>query len=367
MLKYLFAAIVLLHGLIHLMGFAKAFQYGNITQLTTEISRPAGIVWMMTALVFILGFALYMLKKDAWPMLAIIAGMMSQILIFSVWKDAKSGTFANILILSVAVISFADIRFNSKVQNECAKLLNHTTKTGVVINEDSFTSLPPMVQQWLLHSGIAGKKNIDAVRLQQKGTMRTKPDGKWMSFTATQYFDPTHCSFIWHTDVEIIPLLFMSGRDKLIDGKGSMQIKLLSLFNIVNASNEKITSGSMIRLLAEICWFPSAALSKNIHWEAIDSSSAKATLSYHDQVVSGTFYFNSNGDVTGFSAYRYYGGGKDARLEKWVIQNEAYKSFDGIRIPTHSKVYWKLKDGDFYWLNLGITDIAFNKPELYNR
>ena len=44
MLKYTFAFIILVHGLIHLLGFAKAFGYGNITQLTKEISKPIGML-----------------------------------------------------------------------------------------------------------------------------------------------------------------------------------------------------------------------------------------------------------------------------------------------------------------------------------
>ncbi len=43
MIKYFFAAIILIHGLIHCMGFAKAFGYGNITQLSKDISKPSGL------------------------------------------------------------------------------------------------------------------------------------------------------------------------------------------------------------------------------------------------------------------------------------------------------------------------------------
>ena len=43
MLKYLFAFIMLIHGFIHFMGFAKAYNYGNITQISKQISKPCGI------------------------------------------------------------------------------------------------------------------------------------------------------------------------------------------------------------------------------------------------------------------------------------------------------------------------------------
>lgn len=37
MLRFIIVLIIMIHGLIHFMGFAKAFHYGNIIQLTKEI------------------------------------------------------------------------------------------------------------------------------------------------------------------------------------------------------------------------------------------------------------------------------------------------------------------------------------------
>ena len=34
MYRYLFALLMLIHGFIHFMGFAKAFHYGTVVQLT---------------------------------------------------------------------------------------------------------------------------------------------------------------------------------------------------------------------------------------------------------------------------------------------------------------------------------------------
>ena len=64
MLKYLLAFIILTHGLIHFMGFAKAFNYGNITQLTKEISKPSGMLWLVTAFLFIATTILFLLKPE---------------------------------------------------------------------------------------------------------------------------------------------------------------------------------------------------------------------------------------------------------------------------------------------------------------
>ena len=64
MLRFLFAFIVLAHGLIHLMGFAKAFNYGNITQLTKDISKPTGMLWLLAGVLCMATVVLVVLKKD---------------------------------------------------------------------------------------------------------------------------------------------------------------------------------------------------------------------------------------------------------------------------------------------------------------
>lgn len=40
MIRAIFGFLILLHGLIHLMGFLKAFHLADIEQLTLPISKP---------------------------------------------------------------------------------------------------------------------------------------------------------------------------------------------------------------------------------------------------------------------------------------------------------------------------------------
>jgi hypothetical protein len=164
----------------------------------------------------------------------------------------------------------------------------------------------------------------------------------------------------------MMPMINLSGRDKLINGKGQMLIKLLSLLPIVNEGpNEKINTGAMLRYLGEICWWPSAALNDYIKWEELSSHSAQATLTIDGVSVQGIYHFDVEGRLSSFEAQRYFGGDDEATLEKWVVENTCYKTFDGVLIPHKSKVIWKLKEGDFHWLNLEIVDLEVNKRELY--
>ena len=196
--------------------------------------------------------------------------------------------------------------------------------------------------------------------------MITKPAGKWLDFTAIQYFNADNPAFNWQTKVSLMPLIYMTGRDKLENGEGEMLIKLLSLKNVVEPKHTmEITQGTMLRYLAEICWFPSAAMQDYISWEEIDPLAARATMTYNNIKVSGTFFFNADGDMTAFEAMRY--GEFDGRssLEKWHIGSKDYKTFSGIRVPSRFEITWKLKEGDFTWLKIELTDLEFNISKMY--
>ncbi len=106
MLRYIFIIVVCLHGLIHFMGFAKAFGYGDIKNLHMDIAKPVGAAWMATAFLFIIVTILLFMKNSSWWMLAIPAVILSQIVIIMSWQDAKFGTIANIIILFAIITVF---------------------------------------------------------------------------------------------------------------------------------------------------------------------------------------------------------------------------------------------------------------------
>jgi len=365
-MKILFCLFLVSHGLIHLMGFTKAFELASIQQLTKEISRPAGIFWLLCALLFISAAVFLFFKMEWWLFLAVPAIVVSQILIVMAWQDAKFGSILNFLIILVIIPAVAEIRFNKMVNTEINMLLKQPVAAQELITDEKLYNLPPVVQTWLRKSGVIGKPVMQFVRLKQKGMMRTKENGNWMKFSARQYFTVAKPQFVWQTSVNVFPLITLNGRDKFIDGRGHLLIRLLSLFTVAKSGNdEKVNSATMIRYLAEISWFPSAALSKFIRWEPVDSFSAKAIMDFQGVRAEGVFHFNPAGDFVRFTADRYMGNGKDAKLEKWLVEVTGYKEFHGYHIPHKNKVTWQLQTGDFNWADIEITEMDFNTPEIY--
>lgn len=366
-MKIVLTLLIFIHGLIHFIGFAKAFDFGNLAQFSKEISKPIGLFWLLTGMLFIISAVLFWMKKETWPILAIIAVVLSQILIFMFWKDAKFGTIANIIILLMGISANGNFQFDKMVRTESKQLLENIKIDNLpIVTKEDVNHLPELVQKWLQNSGVIGKEKIVSVRLQQKGEMKTKPESKWMPFTATQYFNVQNPAFVWSTEVDFVSMVNMVGRDKFMRGEGEMLIKLANVIPVVNeGNNDKINQGAMVRYMAEMVWFPSAALSDYIKWEPIDANAAKATFILNRKMVSGIYTFSDEGNFKSFEADRYYGGKKDSKLEKWKIIASDYKEFNGIRIPNKCSVTWKLKEGDFNWLNLEITAWEYNTTEQY--
>lgn len=102
MFRYAIGLLMAFHSLIHLIGFAKAFEYRNIPVLSA-ISRPMGLLWFITAILFIAAIISLLTGHSSWWMFALMATLLSQVVIINSWQDAKMGTIINLLVLLMIV------------------------------------------------------------------------------------------------------------------------------------------------------------------------------------------------------------------------------------------------------------------------
>ncbi|NGM83819.1 hypothetical protein G5B47_15470 [Paenibacillus sp. 7124] len=101
-------AIMVLHGLVHLMGGLSELGIAAIPELSGEtlIRLPGymhqilGAIWFLCVVLFILSAIGLAARRPWWKVLAVIAVAVSQTLIILWWPDAKAGTVANLLILA---------------------------------------------------------------------------------------------------------------------------------------------------------------------------------------------------------------------------------------------------------------------------
>jgi hypothetical protein len=373
-MKLAIVILLFVHGLIHIMGFVHEWKFSVIRNFTgktliplgTKSRKATGVLWLSGTLLFITAGMLLLFEPDNWWIWALVAVIISQVLIILYWKDARFGTIFNALILFAALAGYGSWRLNTMVKEEVKQAFAHNpARDGSVVTREMIARTPLCVQRWLERSGITGKEMIRTLRLKQHGQMRTKPQGKWMPFEAEQYYTIQRPSFIWKARIASGAGFFLSARDKYDNGEGNMWIQALSLYTISNSSGPEMDQGALLRYLAEGCWYPSMLLSPYIGWTGIDSLTARATMSYKNMTASGIFTFTPEGEVKSFDALRYREFEGTYQQERWHVDVRDYQNFEGIRIPTVAEVTWKLPSGDFNWLKLSINGVGYNVKGVY--
>jgi hypothetical protein len=367
MIRVIISSVFALHGIIHLMGFVKEWQLGPIGKLSGKTiipfsentSRVIGVLWLTACVLMLAATIAYYSRKDWFWIIGIAGLIVSQTLIIIYWTDAKWGTVVNLLLLVVVILAAGRVSFNKMVKEEVSNLLSSSSADQSVITEEEVAVLPEIVQNWLRKSHVIGKPMPASVHVKQKGSMRTDANGDWMLFDAEQYFTINPPGFVWNATIHTDKFIDIVGRDKYQNGKGNMLIKAASLITIANSQGNEIDQGTLIRYMAEIAWFPHAAVCDYLDWEQIDSSHARVTMSYNGVTASGIYTFNKEGLPIGFETQRFGDFKGKYSKETWAVATSGFKIFNGIVVANKSEVTWKLKEGDFTWLRLVLTDIEY--------
>ncbi len=100
------------HGLIHLLWFAKSFGVLQFGQLTPVIPKPRGLLWLMAFLMISLTTTMLIWSWEWWWVIGILSLALSQSLIFADWHDAKFITLLNLVVAIGIVGAFGRWQLN---------------------------------------------------------------------------------------------------------------------------------------------------------------------------------------------------------------------------------------------------------------
>jgi hypothetical protein len=282
-------------------------------------------------------------------------------------KETEMFQFAGIILL-IMLLSCGLMIGCSSVSKMVDKELKQfeAREDAKTITEEDIRPLPEAMQRYLKYAQVIGKKEINCVRLKQKGYIRMNEKQKWMPFEAEQYFSADEPSFIWYAKVKMFPLISIKARDKYFSGHGNMFIKLLGIKTIADAKGPEIDQSSLERYLNEMPWFPTAFLRDYVKYEEIDSNSVKITVEDSGLKVFGIFYIDDIGRIThAVVDGRYMTVGDEYIKEKWTTPYTEYREMSGFRIPTKGEATWNLKTGDFTYVKLELTDVEYDNPNRY--
>lgn len=358
-MRYFLVFIIIIHGLIHLLGFAKAFYLGNISQLTKEIPKLQGILWLATAIAFLAVAALLILKKENWWILALAAVIVSQLLIITVWRDAKFGTIANVIVLVVALLSGGSFLFERQFKQDVEQHLKSTLiHENDLLTLDDLAPLPEPVQRYLMYSGAVNKPKVKNMRIVFEGEMRQK--GKdWFPFISRQYnfFDQPARLFFMKAKMFGITV---PGYHRYTAGKASMDIRLFGMIPVSQHSGPIMNLAETVTFFNDMCMFaPAALIDKRIQWEPIDKHSVLAHFTNGDITITATLYFNDIGQLTDFRS-------DDRRdvsdMKQYTFSTPVsnYQKTNNIILPHYGEAIWMYPEGAFVYGKFRLKEISYN-------
>ena len=158
-MRWLVTVALLVHGLIHLMGSAKAFGLAALPQLHKPISNAMGMVWLVGAmLVFAAAASWHIWPRGFWA-LGLLAAIVSQLAISSAWPDAKFGTIANVLLLIASTIGFFMYGPTSLHAQFVRDSSPRSTSAANLVTEADLDPLPEPAKRYLRAVGVGGQRH----------------------------------------------------------------------------------------------------------------------------------------------------------------------------------------------------------------
>jgi hypothetical protein len=363
-MKAALALLAVIHGAIHLFGFAKGLGLAHVPQLQLPISRSAGWAWLATCIVLVVSAALISLYPRYWGSVMVVGLLLSQWLIVRHFQDAKYGTIANVLLLLPALVNALDLRpgsLRSQYDVAIARITGAPVATADLVTEAELAPLPTPVQRYLRRVEAVGKPHVHSVRAQMTIQLRGNASESWMEGTVEQYNDFDKGLRFFFLQAQRGPLSFDVAH--LFDEEGAtMRARILGLFPVMDASGEQLTQSETVTLLNDMCVLaPATLLSPKLKWTPIDETRARVTLAHGGYLVSAVLTFSADGDLVNFvSEDRAQSDGKTSAYYPWWTPMSDYRNFGAHRLASIGEAQWQEPSGLWTYARIRILEVEYN-------
>lgn len=365
MARWLFVGLLALHGLIHLMGFAKAFGLAELPQLTQPISRGMGLAWLGAALGVLATAGLVAAGERWWWAVGLGAVVLSQIVIVSSWGDAKFGTALNLIILAAVVYGFASegpLSFRERYRGGVHARLAGTPSPAELLTEGDLARLPEPVARYVRLSGALGRPRVRHFASTWRGRIRGTPEDPWMAFTARQhnFVDGPARFYRMNARRGALPVDVLHVFE---DGAATMRVRLLSLIPLVSESGPELTRAETVTLFNDLCVLaPGALIDPAIEWMTVDERAVEARYTVERNTIGARLEFDETGELVDFVSDDRLasspGGGFERR--RWSTPLSDYRDFGPHRASARGEGRWHVDGGGYAYVEAELLDLRLN-------
>lgn len=363
-----FAILLVGHGLIHLLGVAKAFGWAELPQLTTPISVADGVWWLVSALLFIVtAVSLFAWPRWWWGIGTCAVAVSMSVIVLS-WTDAKAGALVNAVVLVGLVFGFLSqgpFSLRAEYDRDVGSRVS-VVPAAAPITEADLVHLPPPVQRYLRLAGVVGLPRVHNFRVTMHGRIRDSRQGRWMVFSSEQHnvVDPPARLFYLNASMFAIPV---QGYHRYVGASASMRVKAAALVPVVEAAGSEMTQGETVTMLNDLCLMaPAALIGAGITWESADDRRATARFTNAGHTIRAVLSFNDAGELIDFVSDDRSQTSPDGKVMtrlRWSTPVRGYRTYGAVQLPSGGEGRWHDAEGGYAYIDLTIDDVQYNvKP-----
>jgi hypothetical protein len=211
---------------------------------------------------------------------------------------------------------------------------------------------PEPIRRYLEHAIAPGTPLARAVRLQMKGEIRL--NDRWLPLRAEQVIRWDR-GFIWKADVRMAPGVHIRGSDRLVDGVGALDWKMLGFVPVMHAEGPDIARSATGRLEIESIWLPSVLLDDDVRWTVEDDQHLRIAVHVPGDEGRLRLTLGDDGRVTEAVLPRWGNPeGANFHVVPFGGRMEGEGTFGGYTVPTRLRVGWYYgsdrfeREGEFF-------------------
>lgn len=380
-MRWVLFAVLVVHALVHALGFAKGLGLAALPQLARPISRRMGVAWLVAGvLVLAAAVALVAAPAHAWPV-ALAAAVASQAVVATSFRDARFGTIPNVILLGAAVLGFqrhGPFGMRAEYDAGARAVLDASRPEERPLGEADLARLPAPVQRHVRRSGALGRPPVSALRARWRGRIRGGPADAWMTFEADQAsgYRGAHARlFFMDATMKGVPVDVFH---RFVGDDATFRVKVLSTITMVDASGPEMNHAETVTVFNDLCILAPSRLAERpegrecgaapcppaaIAWEPIDDRRARARYTRGKETITAELAFDEAGDLVDFVTDDRSQSSPDGRTfvrKRWSTPLSAYRDFGGVRLPSRGEARWH--DGDTSWayLEIELVDVAYD-------
>lgn len=364
-MRWVVVLVLAVHGLIHLMGFAKAFGYAELPRISQPISRGVGLLWLGAGGLVVASAVMILTGSRSSWIVGAVALVLSQTVILSAWRDAWPGTAANAVLLLLVAHGWLTegprsfrAQFDRDVEAGLARALE-----AAVVTDAELAPLPEPVQRYLRLTGVVGQPRVRNYRLRFRGRIRGAPDTAWMPFEAEQqsFADEPTRLFLMRARMVGLPV---EAFHRSIGGRATMEVKVLGAIPMVDARGDAMDRSEAVTLFNDMCLLaPGTLLDPGIAWEAVDARSVRARFRNGGPTIAATLLFGDDGLLANFVSDDRSRASPDGQVFtrlRFSTPVRDYRDFGPARLAAHGEARFVLPEGEFTYGEFDLQEVSYN-------